>query len=233
MKIEMKFPLWKQAVTAKQGEIAQAIAAAMQTNRAMLFDTEGAYNGHPPWAPLKFRNGQILSDTGTLRKSIGPFARSGKPVSNPNGIVRYAGSAVDPMVTIGTTLIYAALMNNGGVVRPVGAKALAIPLPMGRSATPYAKKASKKASTVAKSRALLEEMRKIHARTGSRILEAKIARVSKFIEHRKDSQRVLFLQKVTIPARPFDQWNTADQKELEIVLMNKLAKVLNGARNGR
>lgn len=100
------------------------VAATMQTNRAMLFDQEGGYNGHERWAPLRLRSGMALSNRGNLRKSIAPRGAVGVP--GPGGIVEFVGDTV----TIGTKLAYAAMMNwgttglPGGVLRPVRAKAL-------------------------------------------------------------------------------------------------------------
>lgn len=100
------------------------VAATMQTNRAMLFDQEGAYNGHEKWKPLRLRTGMPLSNKGQLRKSIAPTGATGVP--GPGGIVEFVGETV----TIGTKLAYAAMMNwgttglPGGVLKPVRAKAL-------------------------------------------------------------------------------------------------------------
>lgn len=139
LEIKLEFPKWAEKLEAKRQEINEFVAAMMQTNRGMLFDREGAYNGHPKWKPLVFRTGMILSNRGILRRSIAPINPDGKP--GPGGIVSFSGESI----TIGTRVAYAALMNEGtanlpgGVLRPVNAKALMIPLPAGKKATQTAK----------------------------------------------------------------------------------------------
>jgi len=66
--------------------IMRAMAATVQTNRAMLFDKEGAHNGHKKWAPISHRQGRILQDTGRLRRTIVPSAR-GTGIAGANGVV--------------------------------------------------------------------------------------------------------------------------------------------------
>jgi phage gpG-like protein len=134
--IEFKFPNFGPEVLEQNvTKIYDVIAATMQTQRAMIFDAEGAYNGRQKWAPLKFRNGQILSDKGVLRKSIGPMTDGLRPQRNPNSIVRYEMD----MVTIGTDIAYARIHDQGGVIVPVHAKVLAFRLPGGKAATDTAK----------------------------------------------------------------------------------------------
>lgn len=131
VEINFEFPDLGAKLQRKVKEIYVFLAAQMQTNRGFLFDQEGAYNGHQKWAPLKFRRGQILSDRGTLRKSIAPVPARGAP--GTDGIVEFAPETV----TIGTKLFYAAMMNwgttklSGGVLKPVKAKALKIPTDKG------------------------------------------------------------------------------------------------------
>lgn len=113
-------------------EINLYVAAQMQHNRAMLFARSGSYNGHEAWAPLKLRAGQPLKDRGTLSQSMG--ARSGPGAKNPvrakGGIVRFHGD----VVSIGTTLHYAKMMNwgttklPGGVLTPKNKPLLWIPV---------------------------------------------------------------------------------------------------------
>ncbi len=130
--IEMKweFPDWYGEVVKNTQRINMAIAASMQTNRALMFDAEGAHNGHDPWAPLKMRDGMILSDRGVLRRSIGPMTDGRNPAKNEGSIVDVQGD----MITIGTRIGYARLMNDGttkmpgGVLKAVNAKALKIPV---------------------------------------------------------------------------------------------------------
>lgn len=197
--IDFKFPDWAGKLRKKQSELQLFLAAQIQTNRGELFDSEGSHNGHKRWQDLKFRNGMILSSRGTLRKSIAPYNPKGRP--GPDGIVRFAGD----MVIVGTKLLYARMMNDGttkmpgGVLRPVRAKALKIPLPSGKSATPLAKKLRKTATTLT------------HPKPGGGVTK----------------ERVIFRKFVRIPARPYDQWNNQDQREVDIALKNKIVEVLN------
>lgn len=137
--IDFKFPDWRGKLERHAAELNLFIAAQIQFNRGMMFDKEGAWNGHPKWEGLKFRRGQILSKRGTLRKSIAPYNPKGQ--AGPDGIVRFAGD----VITVGTKLLYARMMNDGtknlpgGVLRPVRAKALKIPIPSGKFATDAAK----------------------------------------------------------------------------------------------
>lgn len=107
--------------------IEKVMAATMQTNRLLLFMHDGAYNGHKPWKPLKFRDGQPLQDSGALRNSIGPKVPAGSlaPVTpGKGGYVRYEASGSKKTVRIGTELKYAKIHDEGGVIVPVNAKAL-------------------------------------------------------------------------------------------------------------
>jgi phage gpG-like protein len=198
LSIRFKFPDWKGELAKAEDEINLFIAAQIQFNRGMLFDSEGRYNGRPGWAPLKFRKGKILQDRGTLRRSLAPMNGSG--AAGPNGVVRFESSAI----VIGTTLIYARLMNDGttkmpgGRMVPVNAKALKIPLPSGKNATQAAKDARKSAKTL------------------NETVADGTTRKGKF----------LFVNSVKIPARPFDDWNDEDQAELNDALVNKIAEVL-------
>lgn len=146
--LNLEFPDLEDRLKRNLKKVYLFIASQMQANRGFLFDAEGAYNGHAPWAPLKFRRGMILSDRGTLRKSIAP--RPARGVPGTDGIVRFSGERV----TIGTSLAYAAMMNwgttklPGGVLRATKAKALKIPIPGGKGATDAAKSLRKGATTI-------------------------------------------------------------------------------------
>jgi phage gpG-like protein len=102
--------------------IQRAIAATVQTQIGLRFDAEGAHNGHEKWAPLKLRQGQILSRTGALRKSIAPSGSGGK--AGAGGFVRSSGIAREMTVEVGSSLAYASVQNSGAIIRPVKAKAL-------------------------------------------------------------------------------------------------------------
>lgn len=167
--IELKFPDIAQALRSKKREIDLFLLAQMQTNRGLLFDSEGTYNGRPGWKPLKTREGQILKKSGTLSQSIGPQDGSGNPGPN-GGISRVEGDKL----TIGTNLFYARMMNDGTTKMPGG------------------------------------------------VLRPKRAKALKF----NIGDKTVFRKSVTIPARPFDNWNDADAQELADSLVNYVASLI-------
>lgn len=206
------------------------VAAQIQTNRGMLFDKEGGYNGHAKWAPLKFRQGQILSKRGNLRKSIAPLPARGRPGND--GIVRISGETV----TVGTKLYYARLMNDGTTKMPGGVlkakgKALRIPLPSGKSATTLAKKLRKSAATgkslFDKISALEQDIASTRIPARKAKLREQLVKLKKSAAGTKPSDKYLFVKSVKIPSRPFDIWTNEDQKELDEALSNKIAEILN------
>lgn len=102
------------------------IAASVQTQRGFIFDHEGEYNGHEKWAPLKFRDGQILSDTGKLRKSIAPMQKKdGKPGREEGTILEARGD----MVTVGTDIAYAEIHELGRIYHGTPGMPLAFEVP--------------------------------------------------------------------------------------------------------
>lgn len=227
--IEMDFPELAEKVKAAEDEINLFIAAQVQTNRGLLFDSEGAHNGHERWAPLRLRNGQIMSRSGTLRKSIAPYNATGQP--GPGGIVRFEGDTI----VVGTTLGYARMMNDGtvnlpgGVLRPVNAEALAIPLPSGVMANPEAKKLRKKASGRRDLEASIKKLRsRIRTTSGpeKRKLQEKLKRYTAKLNDSPKNERVMFRKSVKIPPRPFDNWTNEDETELTEALTNKIGEVI-------
>lgn len=112
LKIQVDFPSLELEFKKHQAEANLLVMATAQTNRGMLFDQEGGYNGHKKWAPLKMRDGQILSKRGVLRKSIAPHNASGKP--GPEGIATSTGLLKG---RIGTKVAYAPIQNFGGVIK--------------------------------------------------------------------------------------------------------------------
>jgi phage gpG-like protein len=135
IKIDVKIPDLSRVFKTHQHDIMMALAASMQTNRGMMFDKDGADNGKEKWAPLVLRKGRPLQKTGTLRKSFAPqITVNGKPAQGKDTVLRFEGTKV----VIGTKLLYAGMMNDGttkmkdGVLRPVMAQALKIPLESGK-----------------------------------------------------------------------------------------------------
>jgi phage gpG-like protein len=129
--INLKFPGLETAKAEILRMVPPAIAATLQTQRALIFDTEGRHNGRPGWKPLSPRTRpewgqrQILSKTGVLRRSIAPRTNGIEPGRDVGTIVRYSTG----LVVVGTSVPYAAIHNNGGhtgphIIRPKKAKAL-------------------------------------------------------------------------------------------------------------
>lgn len=228
LEISFKFPDWAGKVKAHADELNLLQAAIIQANRGMLFDAEGAHNGHPKWAPLKFRTGQILSKRGTLRKSIAPRNPKGSP--GDDGIVNFGSDTI----TIGTRLLYARMMNDGttklpgGVLTPKNAKALKIPVPQGRSAGPAAK-AIQVAALAPKIAAA--HKRAMLARNGTKSQERAYATWQRLLAKAKEgkgSVKFIFVTKVKITPRNFVDWNDDDQREVDAALMDKIVGILNG-----
>lgn len=199
IRMELQFPNLAAKFQAAQDKIRSEVVVAMQFNRGMLFDSEGSYNGHTAWAPLVMRAGQILSNRGVLKKSLAPGTSNG--TAGEGGYVKNTGD----VITIGTDVASASLMNwgttrmPGGVLRPVRAKALMIPLPAGAKATPAAK-------TLRKSR-------------GSKTIKN---------PRTERDERVIFRKWVKIPARRFDNITPQDEREIRDALEAAMKEALNG-----
>lgn len=106
-----------------------AIASDMQTNIGLRFENEGAYNGHAKWKDLKSglnlrraKNGlqtrQILRKSGALRNSLAPASADG--TAGANGYVHLGGDLGEVEVRVGTSLKYARIHNEGGVISHPG-----------------------------------------------------------------------------------------------------------------
>ncbi len=229
--IEFKFPDWAAKLTAAENEINLFIAAQMQFNRGQIFDKEGAYNGRARWKDLVFREGQILSKRGTLRKSIGPFNPKGIP--GPDGIVRFQGDSI----TIGTKVAYARMMNDGTAKLPGGVlrgknsprKVLKIPIPQGYNANDNARNLQRAA--MSKKIDELEDKRS-RARTpkSKEKYYQQILRAKRKMGLGEGPVKFIFRKSVRIPARPFDDWTQEDATELNEALKAKITQVLNRRR---
>ncbi len=194
IKIDFKFPDLFGKMKKLEKNVMLVLAAAMQTNRAMMFDKDGADNGKKKWRPLLFRNGRPLQKSGVLRKSLAPPNSGKRPGHAEGGIVKMMSDTV----TIGTNLHYARLMNDGtvhmsgGVLRPVNAQALMIPLPTGKSATPAAKRAKKSSTQI--------------------------------VNEIGEKEHVMFRKSVKIPARPMDTITKKDEQEFADTVANYLGE---------
>lgn len=194
--LKLTFPKLDEIFKLHEKDVMGVLAASMQTNRAMMFDKDGADNGKKKWKKPIFRNGRPLQNTGALRKSMAPTNNGKTPAHAANAILRLSG----PTVMIGTNLIYAKLMNDGtvnmpgGVLKAVNAQALKIPLPSGQSATPAAKKARKGAVNIK--------------------------------DEYGNKEKVMFRRSVKIPARKMDILTKADENEFSMTMANYIAEVL-------
>ncbi len=197
IRMELQFPNLAAKFEAAQDKIRSEMVVAMQFNRGMLFDSEGSYNGHSAWAPLVMRAGQILANRGVLKKSLAPGTANG--TAGEGGYVRKDAD----VITIGTDLASASLMNwgttrmPGGVLRPVRAKALMIPLPAGAKATPAAKALSK----------------------GRGAKKRKNPRTER-------NEKVIFRKWVKIPERRFDNITAQDEREIRDALEAAMKEAL-------
>lgn len=197
LEVTFKFPDFEAKLRRRAEEMNLFLVANIQTNRGLLFDSEGARYGHRKWAPLKFRAGQILSKRGALRRSIAPANPSGKAGSD--GIVRFVGD----QIIVGTNLLYARMMNDGtaklpgGVLRAKNGGVLMIPIPSGKAATPAAKSLKK-----------------------TRVTYEAAPGVEK-------NRNVIFRKSVKIPARNFTDWNDNDQSEIDGAFLTKLIEIMN------
>ena len=114
VEVSVNLPDFDAASLTSLKDLPALIAATVQTQRRMIFENEGQYNGRPRWEPLKFRQGQILKDTGTLSKSIGPKNDGKRPAKANGSIVEMQPD----MVTVGTDIAYAIVHEEGRIIRP-------------------------------------------------------------------------------------------------------------------
>ena len=113
--IDFSFPDLLGAVEGSRDRIQRTIASSVQTLTGLRFDAEGAYHGHEHWKPLKYRQGQILSLTGTLRKSISPPTADGNP--GPQGWIAMTGTLNDLLTVVGTKILYASVHDRGAKIK--------------------------------------------------------------------------------------------------------------------
>jgi phage gpG-like protein len=114
--LSFDFPNWPKELRAKLPEIQNAVLATIQTNRGLLFDSEGAANGHGRWKDIKYREGRILQLTGNLRRSLAP--RNAKGTVPPGGTVKWNRD----VITIGTNVPYAAVHETGSKKKRIPAR---------------------------------------------------------------------------------------------------------------
>lgn len=112
-----EFPDFLSRFEQSRDRIERTIAASIQTQVGLRFDAEGSYHGHDKWKKIR-RQGQILSLSGTLRKSIAPPAADGR--AGTDGFVRSEGGPELMTIEVGTKVIYASVHNDGAVIRHPG-----------------------------------------------------------------------------------------------------------------
>lgn len=126
VEVSLDFPDFDAKTLKMLQDLPLLIAATVQTQRGMIFANEGQYNGRQKWAPLKFRQGQILKDTGTLSKSIGPKNNGKRPVMANGSIVEMKPD----MVTVGTDIAYAVVHEEGRTIYPKNGPLLHFQVPV-------------------------------------------------------------------------------------------------------
>ncbi len=134
VKIDLGLDL-ERALKANEKRISEVMAATIQTNRGLLFANEGAHNGHAKWAPLKWRDGQILADTGALKNSIAPKIPPGSEspgTPGRGGYIEYSGDIRSKTVVVGTEIKYANTHDKGAVIKPVTKQVLRFRGPGGK-----------------------------------------------------------------------------------------------------
>ena len=230
IKIELTFPKLEKKFKELEREVMLVLAAAMQTNRAMMFDKDGADNGKDKWEPLKWRSGRPLQATGTLRKSMAPQNDGIKPGHSTGGVVKVSGTSV----SIGTSLLYAGLMNDGttklpgGVLKPVRAKALKIPLPQGKKAG-EAVLAIHQAGAKRQLEKLSAKLGKAKSRKAMDKILDKMAELKFNMDHGRinKGEKFIFRKSVKIPARPMNTVTDLDKAEWSETVANFIASRLN------
>lgn len=214
IRIDAKFPRWAERFQAMMPEILLFIAAQLQTNRGLMFDN--ANQGRPtPWKDPLLRDGQPLSARGTLRKSWAPNTRGNKPGSGPGSIVKIQGD----IVTIGTSLPYAPILNDGGVIKPLNGKWLWIPIPRG---------------SILSSQAPTDLARSMRKSAGKKPKNTDWKWTKQpggpIIVLGPGGKAFLLAKQAKIPARPMNEWTQEDVQELSIALRNKYEAILNYER---
>lgn len=116
VEIDFNLPDFGAAAKEIRRSLPGLIAATLQLQRSMIFQTHGSYHGRRPWEPLKHRAGEPLRDRGTLSQSIGPMNDGLHPAKRKGSIVRLSND----IVTIGTDLAYARVQNDGATIKPKG-----------------------------------------------------------------------------------------------------------------
>lgn len=238
--LEFRFPDLGAKFSARYDEIMLFAAAVIQTNRALMFDDSNA--GRTPWPKPKLRDGQPLTISKTLRNSFAPHNGGDRPVLGPDGIVEITAD----VITIGTKIAYARVLNDGAVILPKRFPVLWIPLPDGSPKSANAP--SKLTKSLIKGHKVDKRTTKEIAKLKKRYEKTKSEALLHEIEHLKGEKRqpsdgapivqgkngkyYLLAKKATIPARPMDEWVPADQQELEEALTNKIEQVFMEIMNG-
>lgn len=141
----------------------------------------------PGWAPLKWRQGRPLLNTGVLVKSV-----------------TYRASADE--VVVGSSLVHSRLHNLGGVVRPVRAKWLAIPLVPPLSATEARVRRPRDfngAFVLMKG----PEGPGLYRKAGGGARSSLRTRRTSYASGSRGIERIFaFVKSVKIPARPYLEW---------------------------
>lgn len=225
IRFKFDFPDLDELIRRERMNIQMLAAATLQTQRGMIFDAEGAHNGRSRWEPLQFRTGMILSRSGGrgLRGSIAPRNDGKVPSRGQNTILEIG----ETEVTIGSTLIYAEIHDQGGKITAKPGKFLRIPLPMGawandKTAAIQRLQATKQIQKLVSERVMTKSRRRQAA------IDARIQDINDRVAARK-YQAVLFRKSVKIPQRRYLDFTDDDRTELNDTLVNFCESLITAA----
>lgn len=228
VRFKFDFPDLKSLVERERENLKLLQAATMQTQRGMLFDQEGAYNGHQRWPDLQFRSGQILSRGGArgLRGSIAPRNNGKAPGRGSHTILEMMSSGAMMSVTIGSSLIYAETHDQGATIHAKPGKYLKIPLPVGQWANEKTR-GIQKHQAARKSADLAAKAVKASTPAARDRYLNQLERIKRQLD-KGTFKAVLFRKKVVIPRRNFTDVNDMDLQEIRVTLTNYLESLITG-----
>jgi phage gpG-like protein len=228
IRMSFEFPDLKALIERERMNIQMVAAATLQTQRAQIFDAEGAYNGRSRWSPLQFRTGMILSRSGGrgLRGSIAPRNNGKVPARGASTILE-----IDELsVTVGTSLIYAEIHDQGGKITAKPGKYLKIPIPKGAWANDNAAAVQKQFAQ----KQLVSLSQKMRASKTSKQSDKYLDKIIKIKEQikRRTVAAYIFRKSVNIPKRTFTDWTGEDEQEMTQTLINFCESLITKSAGG-
>lgn len=233
IKFKFDFPGLADIIDREKQNIQMLAAATLQTQRAMIFDAEGAFNGRSRWEPLKLRTGMILSRAGGrgLRGSIAPRNDGKRPAHGAGTILVMEMAGATIKTTIGSSLIYAEINDQGGQINAKPGKMLKIPVPMGKWANDNAHAIQKRRAAMMMV-TLKQKLARAKTPGSQQRLTLQMANLQKRLQKRM-IEAFLFRPRVNIPARTYTDFNDQDRKEINDTLVNYCESILTAAGGGR